>query len=241
MTALRTVTRPSHDLRTCVELCIEEMNRRPGESMRFRDASARFGIKMRRLYDMVNRFSAAGCCQKSGLEGLVWTGLDEIRAHIGSLAETRQIDNPRLSLIELFPVSRSVGVAKLTADYLLLYRALRTSHLDLRMAATLFARGTTIFRSTLCKLYQITYVLCSAGVATRTALACDVALLDQYMDFEVLPSDRKESANPADLTTMLNHREDPEFDYVHQRRKEFREVCILLRLQKTNKTFVTKA
>jgi hypothetical protein len=219
-----TVKRGARDLRTSVQLCIQEMNQRPGESMKFSDASARFGIKMRRLYDIVNIFSAAGCCQKSGLEGLIWIGLDKIRAHVGTLAAARQIDNPRLSLIELFPVSGSVGIAKLTGDYLLLYRALRTSHLDLRMAATLFARGTGIFRSTLCKLYQITYALCSAGIATRTALTCDVALIKEYMAFQVVPVGKSARADPADLESMLNHREDPTLDYIHRRRQDFRQL-----------------
>jgi hypothetical protein len=140
------------------------------------------------------------------------------------MALSRQIDNPRLSLIELFPVSGSVGIAKLTGEYLLLYRALRTSHLDLRMAATLFARGTGIFRSTLCKLYQISYALCAAGIATRTALACDIALVKEYMDYPVLLSGQRASVDPADLESMLNHRENPGLDHIQRRRQDFRQL-----------------
>jgi hypothetical protein len=209
---------PSGNLRTSVRRFVDELERKPGESTKLAVLSRRFQINMRRIYDIVNVFSAVGCCVKSHFEDIVWNGVLRVRTHLRELGDARGIDSPNCTLADLFPATGSVGMARLTTDYLLLYRALGTSHLDLRMVATLLSRGTARFRSTLCKLYQISFILCAAGVTSRTTLICHVALLDKCIDFAIVPTEHA-VADPTDYRTLLNRRKDQ--DFVHKRRKEF--------------------
>jgi hypothetical protein len=209
------------DLRTAVQLCINELDRTPGEVFRLSRISRDFGIKMRRVYDIINILSAAGCCQKCNREGFIWAGLSKVRTNLRNAAEASRIDDPSSALNDLFPSARVPGIGNLARDFLLLFRALRTSHLDLRMVATLLSRGTHVFHSMLCKLYQVTFVLCSAGITSRTNVTCEVILVNDYIDFAIVPQEKKESIDPLDLETMLNHRDNPDVEYVYRRRNEF--------------------
>jgi hypothetical protein len=210
----------SGDLRIAVRLCIEDLERKPGESFKFASIAHDFGIKVRRVYDMINIFSAIGCCQKSGPEGVIWIGLSHIQGHLSDEGQSRGMDNPLANLLDLFPVTRSVGIAKLTIDYLMLYCALRTQHLDLKMVAMLLSRGRKIFRSTLSKLYQISFILCAAGIASRSALTCDVVLLENYIFFDIVPVEKRECGNPADFETMLNRPAGTDLAFIYRRRND---------------------
>jgi hypothetical protein len=179
---------------------------------------------MRRLYDIVNIFSAIGCCYKSGLHSMTWTGLVNLTGHMRDAARTRGLDDPSSTLVSLFQTPCPTGMGNLSVDYLLLYAALRSSRLDLRMVATLFSRGTRTFRSTLCKLYQIAFILCAAGVTTRTDMTCEVALMTPYINFEILPANQKDYINPLDLSTMLNRQTNSDLDGVYRLRDEFRRI-----------------
>jgi hypothetical protein len=179
---------------------------------------------MRRLYDIINILAAAGCCEKSSAHNLLWLGLDRIPSHLHTVAKERGISTPGTTFTDLFPVTHTSGIVNLTVDLLLLYFTLRTSHLDLRMVATLLSRNSNSFRSTLCKLYQVTFVLCAAGITGRTELTCHVVLMPQYLFFEVLPVEKKEPVDPVDPATMLNPREGSDTDIVYRRRNEFQRL-----------------
>jgi hypothetical protein len=140
--------------------------------------------------------------------------------------QTRQIDNPDSTLTTLFPLTHCVGIGNLTISFLLMFHALRTDHLDLRFVAHLFSRGTTRYKSTLCKLYQITYVLCAAGIMNRTAQVCDVVLFEQYFDFAVIPPQAPVLATPIRIESLLNHHMGCDNPHIHQRRKELYDLFV---------------
>jgi hypothetical protein len=118
------------------------------------------------------------------------------------MRQLRRIDEPDKSLSELFPVALCVGMANLAANFLLLFSALRTDNLDLKRVCLLFTRGTAKYRSTLCKLYQIAFVLGAAQITARTSHVCEVVLLQDYIDFELAPPG---SANlPERFSNPLN-------------------------------------
>jgi hypothetical protein len=133
------------------------------------------------------------------------------------------MDDPDRNLADLFPVSECVGIANLTLALFLVFYAVRSNQLDLRMAAAVFARGTNGFQSTLCKLYQIAFVLSTAGIVTRTSLACELRLMGQWVDFAVVPTELDEEHSPLSLETLLNHK-TPETQFAYKRRKELGEI-----------------
>jgi hypothetical protein len=175
-------------LSAAISSLIDELEASDPDSLSITDLSRRFAIKLRRLYDILNVFTALGCCRKSPNGGLTWTGRRHVTSFLREMRQLRGIDEPGKSLTELFPVALCVGMANLAANFLLLFSALRTDSLNLKGVCLLFTRGTAKYRSTLCKLYQIAFVLGAAQITTRTSHVCEVVLLRDYIDFELAPN-----------------------------------------------------
>jgi hypothetical protein len=211
---------PPPDLRQAISLLIGELDNRILQPVAIAALASRFSIKTRRVYDFVNVLSSLGCCRKSGYDHVIWLGRDHLPDCIRQLRNSREIENPDRSLSDLFPVTGCVGIGNLSVSLMLMFHALRVNHLDLRLVSNFFSRETQRYKSTLCKLYQITLLLCSAGILKRTAQVCDVVLLGPYLDFEVVPSERKGDEDLSEIQTLLNR--SPSTDnsaYIHQRRK----------------------
>lgn len=169
--------------------------------------STRFNIKRRRLYDVINVLIATGCCQKGEFDTIIWLGKDHITAKIKQYCSTRLSGIETKTLSELFPVESCVGVPNLTVNFLLIYYALETNCLDLRIIATLFSRGTMRMKTTLSKLYQISYILCSIGVCKRNSQVCEVVLEDIF--FKPIINQKKQTLtydeeHPLSLGSLLN-------------------------------------
>jgi hypothetical protein len=203
---------------------IAELERKPGEPTTIRALGRRFAMKSRRLYDVINVFSSLGCCEKSDLEGFTWRGLHHAPGKVRELREIRGADDPHRSLVDLFPPRECVGIAHLTGSFLLLYYVLKRNVLNLKTVAKFLSRGTPRCRSTLCKLYQISFVLCAVGITARTSSKSEIWLSSGYTDFHVLGSETHDESNPASLETLLNHRESGP-SMVYRRRRELEEIC----------------
>jgi hypothetical protein len=221
------------DLKRQITLLITELDRHAHQPVAITPLSARFGIKTRRLYDFINILSAVGCCRKSGLDHLIWIGRSQIPGFVSELRRMRGIDNPDRSLCDLFPVADCVGMANLTSCFLLVFPALRTNRLDLRFVGHLFSLRTSRYKSTLCKLYQIVFVLCAAGVCNRTSQACEVILLDAYIDFPIVHMDRgPDPGGPLGIDSLLNRKKEA-VSFVMRRRKEIHDLFASSVLSKT--------
>jgi hypothetical protein len=208
------------NLKEQITLLISELDSHMQQPVAISLLSTRFMIKTRRLYDIINIFSALGCCRRSGLAHLIWMGRAQIPAFVSELRRLRDVDNAERMLCDLFPVSDCVGMSNLTSCFLLVFHALRTNQLDLRLVAQLFSWKTRRYKSALCKLYQIVFVLCAAGICSRTSQACEVVLLDGYIDFPVVPAERSaDLGGPLGIDSLLN-RKKADADFILRRRKE---------------------
>jgi hypothetical protein len=214
----------SEDLRTLIFRLVDELDQSPGSVFTVVILSRRFSIKVRRLYDIINVFTAIGCCQRTAGTGLAWSGLSQIPLFLRGVRRDREIDKPENTLARLFPIAGCVGIGNLATNFLLLFAALRTNHLDLRLVGNLFTVGSQRFRATLCKLYQVTFVLSAAGITSRTEHVCEVVLGAGYIDFEILPTSRRNQNDPIFVEAMLNHRRTPGVEFVYERREELRNL-----------------
>jgi hypothetical protein len=214
------------DLKRQITLLISELDKHMQQPVEISPLSTRFGIKTRRLYDFINILSAVGCCRKSGLDHLIWIGRSQIPTFVSELRRLRDVDNSERTLCDLFPVSDCVGMSNLTSCFLLVFHALRTSRLDLRFVGHLFSRKTSRYKSTLCKLYQIVFVLCAAGVCSRTSQACEVLLLDAYIDFQIVATEKPTNpGGPLGIDSLLNRKKGTVgAEFVMKRRKELNDL-----------------
>ena len=174
--------------------------------------SQRFNIKRRRLYDIINVMISTGICEKGEFDCIIWRGKNQIYLTLKKLFQERHISDQTKTIDDLFPVDICVGVPNLTINFLLIYFALETQCLDIRIIATLFSRGTTRMKTTLSKLYQISYILCSIGITKRNTQVCEV-ILDTQLYESVLNSNHTETnqtsekqsvADPLSLDFLLN-------------------------------------
>jgi hypothetical protein len=216
---------PQVDLKQSILHLLDELDKRTHQPLPIIHLANRFGIKMRRLYDFINILSALGACKKSGLDHVIWLGRETITGFLTHALIDHDIDNPQHTLCHLFPVSACIGLSNLTLAFLMMFPALRTNHLDLRFVAHLFSLGTTRYKSTLCKLYQVSFILCAAEILRRTQQVCDVVLLDQYLSFQIVPPEQEREESPVDIGALLNRRQAG-VSFVHQRRKEICDLFI---------------
>jgi hypothetical protein len=222
------------DLRHQITCLVDELDNHACEPVSVTPLTTRFSIKTRRLYDFINILSAIGCCRKSGLGHLIWLGRHQISAFVANLGVSMDVDNPEKTLCDLFPVSECVGMSNLTLRFMLMFQAIRTNHLDLRFVGNLFARKTNRYKSTLCKLYQIAFVLCAVGICSRTSQVCQVVLSPGYVDFPIAETERAVEADPREIDSLLNRRSGNEVtDCALRRRKEINALFLASAVSKT--------
>ena len=220
------------DLKLSIQCLIEELEKSINTMQAITVLTQKYNIKRRRLYDVINVFSSVGCCNKSGLDHLVWFGKNNLIVKLEQLKNDYHIHNKDLSLQELFPIAGCIGISNLTVCFLLLFFALKTDHLDLRFVGNLFSRQTSRYKTTLCKLYQISYILGSVGITNRTNQVCEVVLNKPYYNEEIIPYETEtpenSNVNPFSISSLLNRPQNNKQaePYIANRRKEFKDLFV---------------
>lgn len=195
----------------------------PGKSFGIPSLCNSFKIKRRRFYDIVNVFVSLGCCQKLNLDRVEWLGKSKISNHILMMRKEKEIDRPEISLDSLFPVETCVGVSNLTINFVLLFYALKSNKIDIRMAGQFLSRGTGRYKTTLCKLYQINLILATLGMTSRSSELCNIILQNPYIQNDDIYKIPKETQKDSILSiSYLLSKPEPSLlnSYVVQRRFE---------------------
>jgi hypothetical protein len=186
-------------LKGSVEAIVRELDEHVGAPRSIPQLHKTHQIKRRRLYDVINIFTAIGCATRVGVDELVWNGRDKIPERLLEHKRSLGIDNQELKLAELFPPENSVGFGSLTTAFLMLFPALGSEVIDLREASAFFSRDTSKYKTTLCKLYQITMILGALGVVGHTKNVCEISILPPLA--AIFPND---SRNPMPIGKLLN-------------------------------------
>ena len=173
--------KPQDDLKTSIIKLVNEFETNPENSKAITVLSTRYSIKRRRLYDVINVFASVGCCQKSSLDQIFWKGTDKILPELTRLRHEKQIDDPSKTLADLFPLNSCIGISNLTIGFLLMFYALKSNRIDIRFVAQFLSRETGRYKTTLCKLYQISYILSTIGITTRSEQVCEVLMNPPYI------------------------------------------------------------
>lgn len=214
-------------LKTSILLLISEFERYPMKSRAILSLSNQFKIKRRRLYDVINVFTSIGCCQKTSFDNVIWLGKERIPIELQDQAEKKDIYNPEYSLSQLFEVESSIGISNLTMCFLLLFLAQKTDKQDIRFAAHFLSRNTGRYKTTLCKLYQISYILNALGVTSRSEQVCEVVLSPNFKaafpQLEITPEPKSDFTL---IDTLLNHKSNRPESYIQSRRDEIKNSFI---------------
>jgi hypothetical protein len=204
---------------TAIRTLVLELELNPGQVHSIIRLHQRYQLKRRRLYDVTNIFTVIGCATRTTTNEMTWHGIDHILPRL--VEEKRKMDiwNLQKSLASLFPHDTCVGLGSLTRALLLLFPAIGTELLNLRDVSAFFSRDTQRFKTTLCKLYQITLILGALEVTERTDNPCEVRLKSPFVGIL-----EEESGNPLAIESLLN-RPTWSVEMAERRREEFRQLC----------------
>jgi hypothetical protein len=203
-----------------VRAIIAELGQIPNQPQAIAILHRRHQINRRRLYDVINIFTTIGCATRTDSDHITWHGVHGVLEWLIAEKRARGIANPQLSLLQLFPQENSVGLASLASSLLLIFPAIRQEILNLRDVSGFFARDTQRYKTTLCKLYQITLILGALEVTERAENPCEVRIRAPFA--KVIDVDADE--NPLAIEWLLN-RATRSADISDARRAEFRSVC----------------
>ena len=208
------------DLKLSIQMLVQEFEKNPNISHAITSLSTRYNIKRRRLYDVINVLTSIGCCQKTCLDHVSWLGKPQILIEINKLILEKNIYNENKTLSDLFPVESCIGISNLTICFILLFFAQQINKLDLRFVGQFFSRNTGRYKTTLCKLYQICYILGALGITSRTQTVCEVIMNPPFF-IEELNSNNN---NNLSLDSLLNRpREKNLPQFFLNRRKEIHD------------------
>ena len=161
-----------------------------------------FSFQRRRLYDVINVLEAIGVCKKTSVDMISWYGLSCIPNTIKLLQKEKNLDSSPRNLEILFPDDTCISISNLTKAYILCFSTLQSQTLNLKSVANLFSKQNGRFKTTLCKLYQITHVLEAAGIVQKTVVPGEVTICDPYY---ILNSPKEKELNMLSIDALLNH------------------------------------
>jgi hypothetical protein len=136
----------------------------------------KYQVTRRRLYDVINVFTAIGCSTRKGTEEITWHDRDHALSELKEASRKKEIHNPDKSITELFPAENCIGLPSLTVSFILLFAAMQVEVIDLREASCFFSRNSVRYKTTICKLYQIAMILGTVRVIQKTQNVCEVRL-----------------------------------------------------------------
>lgn len=203
-----------------IQMLVTELDNNKAKEIPLSSLYPKLNVKRRRLYDVINVFTAIGCSRKSGVDFLIWNGKSQIISELISQIKSHRIKNWNLSLDELFPVNHCVSLTSLASAFLLLFAALDVDTIDLRTACSFFSRDTNRYKTTLCKMYQIILILSALDIVTKTEKVCKIKLLSPYL--ECLTESNHEIV-PTSIDFLLNTPSDAKHNSIERRRNDFVE------------------
>jgi hypothetical protein len=193
---------PNTKFRNAASSVVSELDQHIGEPYSILRLHTLQQLKSRRLYDVMNVFSAIGCARRLSREEIVWVGRDAIMAKLQQEKTALGVSNEDVPMSHLFPSENSVGLTSLTIAFLMLFPALGTREIDLREASWFFARTTKKYKTVLCNLYQIAVILGALGLTDKTKNMCEVRMLPPL---EPLLADDE---SPISIGKLLNRPTD---------------------------------
>jgi hypothetical protein len=205
--------------RNAIHAIVNDLEKDPPGNYSLVHLHRRHQIKRRRLYDVINVFTAVGCATRLGSDEIIWHGRSRIFSELSRAKEAAQIDSS-LSLSDIFPSDSCVSLSSLTVSFVLLYAALRVEVLDLRKVSAFFSRHVGRYKTTLCKLYQIALILGAVNVMERHCNVCEIRLV---APFTQLLNDTRD-ANPLSIPNLLNRHDEQKVD--EERRADFAKFLV---------------
>lgn len=207
----------SDDFKTSIQALISTLEGRSKMIYSIQTITSKFHFHKRRLYDVLNVYESLGICKKLSVDSLLWIGFGNVFHTINCLAAQEHIFDESFNINVLSIPDSCITIANLTQKFMLLFNALHICTMDIKQCATFLSNKNDKYKTTLCKLYQITYILESSNIIFKSQKPGEVVISDQYLihhDFE-----SKSPVSIFSIQSLLNHQS--ESDLYEKRRRIF--------------------
>lgn len=184
----------------------------------------KFGICRRKMYDIINAFESIGCCKKKRADTFYWIGQCNIKNQFQMLIQQRKVDDERLTLEELFPIEKCIGIFNMTTSLLLLFYIFKRETLDLREVALFFSKDPNRFKSTLNKLYHIVHIISAIDLMKKINNSGEVKVNIDLFGLKVIPEIIDDIYDITSVESLINKGCNEEKKRVLKRRNEFKSL-----------------
>ncbi|KAK8843189.1 hypothetical protein M9Y10_025035 [Tritrichomonas musculus] len=178
-----------------------------------------YGFQRRRFYDVLNVLESVGCCTKLNTDVVLWQGLSNIPYSLEILQHTHKVDLVSSTLEDIFTDQQNIKISNLTEMLMLCFLVMRVYTLDIKHVAIFLSRYNNRYKTTLCKLYQVTHILESAGIISKTFVPCVFTLNKEFVRFVDIRIQDEE--NPLSLVNLLNDHSSTGSLAIEERRVHF--------------------
>lgn len=198
-----------------------------GSSFSFTNISKTYNITQRRLYDIVNVLEAIGCCKKIAIKTIFWNGLSFVPEQIKCIFSLLNLEDPEVNINTLIPEKDSILIFQLTQSFILLFIALQKQELNIKAVARFLSCKNNRFKTTLCKLHQISYIFFCLGICKKSSKPGLIILnKPYYFEYKIQENsdisssplvdelcytcsqNQNDEKNPLSIVNLLNRRDD---------------------------------
>ena len=139
----------------------------------------KFGFQRRRFYDLINVLEAIGCCKKTNINCISWIGISNIKNTLHEMKENVEKSS------NLLPKENLIAISSLTVSFIMQFYANKTETLEIKKIGTFLSSYNGRYKTTVCKLYQVAYILESIGVINKNCMVQGgVSLAKKYYYLE---------------------------------------------------------
>ena len=187
-TLLNTSKKQNDTFRKSIHEFIEYAEKCPSKTHTISTISEKYQIQRRRLYDFVNVLEAAGACTKTSVDTIYWDGLYNVSIKLSNLYLLSQSLRAQLNFNMIFRDKNSISISHLTENFLLCFFLSKTNTIYIKRICAFLSRENGRYKTTLCKLYQISHILEAAGIISKSSLPGEMFITPSFlMPHPVMP------------------------------------------------------
>ncbi|EAY08491.1 hypothetical protein TVAG_145710 [Trichomonas vaginalis G3] len=210
------IVQPSDNFKTSIQSLIQCLDCQCENVLSLQRIASQFNFYKRRLYDVINVYESIGICKKLSVDSLLWIGFSNVLPTLERLVRKERIFEKDYNIDNLSIEETSITISNLTHKFLLLFSALHQTSIDIKQCSKFLSKKNDKFKTILCKLYQITYILESSNIIVKSQKPGEVILNKEYFI-----ENQKIYIHPLlSIDALLNNSEN-EIDFYEKRRKYF--------------------
>ena len=177
-----------------------------------------FDIQRRRLYDVINVLESMGVIKKATVDAFVWLGFQNIPPTIDKLLETYGFPNCSSLYAKFFSYNQHISIATLTEYFILCFFIFHKPSLYIKQIAHFLSRENGRYKTTLCKLYQVTHILESAGIIERSMVPGELSIVPTV--FRPKPVPQQQILYMQHPQSQITQPQSPSISHISTQRNE---------------------